>query len=104
MNAAIDGSFVVRWEVMHPFAPVHVDCAMAVMKGFKAQIREQAREVHKILDGEGLAAEFVAPRLWEDSRTIDGGFTANSAKEREVAVWRALRSAPWTWRKRARGP
>ena len=58
----------------------------------EAQIRQQAREVHKILDGEGLAAEFVAPRLWEDSRTIDGGFTANSAKEREFAVWRALRS------------
>jgi hypothetical protein len=55
MNAAIDGSFVVRWEVMHPFAPVHVDCAMAVMKGFKAQIREQG--LFAGLAGEGSVDE-----------------------------------------------
>jgi len=58
----------------------------------EAQIRQRAREVKKILDDHGMAAEFVAPRLWEDPRTIDGGFTSNDAKDREFAVWRALRS------------
>jgi len=39
-----------------------------------------------------MAAEFVAPRLWEDPRTIDGGFTSNDSGDRQFAVWRALRS------------
>ncbi|MBN2450275.1 MAG: TIM barrel protein [Lentisphaeria bacterium] len=37
----------------------------------------QARAVRAKLDEHGLAAEFVAPRLWEDPRTIDGAFTSN---------------------------
>ena len=41
------------------------------------QIRKEAAEIKKTLDGEGLVAEFVAPRLWEDPRGIDGGFTSN---------------------------
>src|SRR5882672_4714204 len=35
--------------------------------------------VKKILDGEGLFCEIVAPRLWEHPSTIDGGFTSNDA-------------------------
>lgn len=58
----------------------------------QSQIRERAKEVKKILDGCGMAAEFVAPRLWEDPRTIDGAFTSNDPSERDFAVWRALRS------------
>lgn len=57
-----------------------------------AQILAQAREVKKILDANGMVAEFVAPRLWEDIRTVDGGFTANSKADREFALWRAFRS------------
>ncbi|HEV57710.1 MAG TPA: xylose isomerase, partial [Phycisphaerales bacterium] len=41
------------------------------------QIAAKAKEVRSLLDGEGLVAEFVAPRLWEDPRTIDGGYTSN---------------------------
>lgn len=48
-------------------------------------------EVKKILDNEGLFVEIVAPRLWEDPRTIDGGFTANSASDRQYAIDRARR-------------
>ena len=48
-------------------------------------------EVKKMLDGEGLFGEFVAPRLWEDPRTIDGGFTSNSAADRKYALDRAKR-------------
>lgn len=57
-----------------------------------AQIRAKARETKKILDDNGMKAEFVAPRLWEDPRTVDGGFTSNSKKDREYALWRAYRS------------
>lgn len=57
-----------------------------------SQIRKKAGEVKKILNGCGMAAEFVAPRLWMDPRTIDGGFTSNDEKDREFALWRAFRS------------
>ncbi|MEK7406889.1 MAG: TIM barrel protein [Acidobacteriota bacterium] len=71
----------------------HDDDAVPEMNDLsEAQIRERARQVRKILDDHGMAAEFVAPRLWEDPRTIDGGFTSNSPGDREYAVWRALRT------------
>ncbi|MFP4384919.1 MAG: TIM barrel protein [Spirochaetia bacterium] len=56
------------------------------------QIKSQAEEIRAALDDRGLAAEFVAPRLWMDSRTVDGGFTANSAEDREFALWRTFRT------------
>jgi xylose isomerase len=51
-----------------------------------AEIEKAAQEMKRMLDGEGLVAEFVAPRLWEDPRTIDGGFTANNEAERQYAL------------------
>ncbi len=54
-----------------------------------AQIRARAKAVKRQLDGAGLVAEFVAPRLWEDPRTIDGAFTANDPKCRRYALDRA---------------
>jgi len=56
------------------------------------EIRQKAKEVKKILDDNGMVAEFVAPRLWLDPRTVDGGFTSNSKEDREYAMWRAYRS------------
>ena len=58
----------------------------------ESQIRTKAREVKKILDDNGMAAEFVAPRLWMDGRGIDGGYTSNSKEDREFAMWRSYRS------------
>ena len=49
-------------------------------------------KMKKMLDGEGLKGEFVAPRLWEDPRTIDGGYTANSASARRYARDRTRRA------------
>jgi len=49
------------------------------------EINKQAKEVRKMLDDEGLAAEFVAPRLWEDPRTIDGAYTSNDPQARQYA-------------------
>jgi xylose isomerase len=58
-----------------------------------AQIREKARAVRRQLEDYGLVGEFVAPRLWEDPRTIDGGFTANDPKDRAYAIERSKRAA-----------
>lgn len=57
-----------------------------------SQIMNEAREVRKMVEGEGLAVEMVAPRLWFSPHTIDGGFTSNSATEREYAITRSLQS------------
>lgn len=56
------------------------------------EIKEKARELKKLLDKYNMAAEFVAPRLWMDGHTIDGGFMSTSAEDREYAMWRAYRS------------
>ena len=56
------------------------------------QIISKANEVRKILEGNGLTAEFVAPRLWEDARTIDGGYTSNDAACRQYAIERSKRT------------
>ena len=58
----------------------------------EAEIIEKAKEVKALLDKYELAAEFVAPRLWFDPHTVDGGFCSNSAEDREYAMWRAYRS------------
>lgn len=57
-----------------------------------AQIEQAAKEMHRMVSGEGLAAEFVAPRLWEDPRTIDGGYTSNNQAERQYAIDRSLQA------------
>lgn len=71
----------------------HDDDAVPEMNDLTdAQIRSRARETKKILDDNGLASEFVAPRLWMDPHCIDGAYTSNSAKDREFALWRSYRS------------
>ena len=54
-----------------------------------AQIRAQAKATRKMLEDHGLVAEFVAPRLWEHPKTVDGAFTANDDKVRKYAIERA---------------
>ena len=44
------------------------------------------------MDDNGLAAEFVAPRIWEDERTIDGGYTSNDPGCRKYAIDRSKRA------------
>ncbi|WP_394918636.1 TIM barrel protein [uncultured Robinsoniella sp.] len=56
------------------------------------EIREEARKLKKLLDKYNMAAEFVAPRLWMDPHTIDGGFMSTSKEDRDFAMWRAKRS------------
>ena len=71
----------------------HDDDAVPQMNDLTdALIRAKAREAKKILDNNGMAAEFVAPRLWMDPRTADGGYTSNSKEDMEFAIWRSYRS------------
>ena len=56
------------------------------------EIKAEARKVRVLLDKYSLKAEFVAPRLWMDPHTIDGGFTSTSKEDRAFAMWRAYRS------------
>ena len=53
-----------------------------------AQIMKEAKQVKKMLDDQGLEAEFVAPRLWFAPQTIDGGYTNNDPKCRKYAIER----------------
>jgi len=55
------------------------------------EIVKRAKEVRSMLEGEGLAAEFVAPRLWEDEHTIDGAYTSNDPTARQYAKDRSRR-------------
>ena len=57
-----------------------------------AEIERAAQEIRRMIEGEGLVAEFVAPRLWEDPRTIDGGYTSNNEAERQYAIERSLQA------------
>jgi hypothetical protein len=45
----------------------------------------------KMLDDAGLVAEFTAPRMWEDPRGVDAGFTSNNADVRKWAIDRTKR-------------
>ena len=58
----------------------------------EAEIISAAKNVKLLLDKYDLKTEFVAPRLWMDPHTVDGGFTYNSKYDREFAMWRAYRS------------
>jgi xylose isomerase len=54
------------------------------------QTIKRAEAVRATLARHGLKAEFVAPRLWEDPRTVDGGYTSNDPKCRRYAIQRSL--------------
>jgi xylose isomerase len=70
----------------------HDDDAVSSVELPYDKIVKEAKEMKKMLDGEGLVAEFVAPRLWEHPDTIDGGYTANDPKVREYAIARSKKA------------
>ena len=57
-----------------------------------SEIESETKEVRKILDNEGLAPEFVAPRLWFAPETIDGAYTNNDPKCRQYAMERSKKA------------
>jgi xylose isomerase len=71
----------------------HDDDAVPDLEGMSAaDVAKKAAAVKKILDDEGLVAEFVAPRLWEHPKGIDGGLTANDPQCRRWAIDRSKRT------------
>lgn len=71
----------------------HDDDAVPNMNDLSIEeIKAEAKKVKAILDKYGMRAEFVAPRLWMDAHTIDGGYMSSSVKDREYALWRSYRS------------
>ncbi len=70
----------------------HDDDAVPEIDQDPAGIDKAAARMRKLLEGEGLFCEFVAPRLWEHPKTIDGGYTSNSPSERRYAVERSKRA------------
>jgi xylose isomerase len=55
------------------------------------QVEREARGVKKLLRDHGLVPEIVAPRLWEEPRGIDGGYTSNDPSARKWAIDRSKR-------------
>jgi len=71
----------------------HDDDAIPNINDFtEEEIKAEARKVKAQLDKYGLAAEFVAPRLWFDGRTAEGGFMSTSKTDYQYALWRSFRS------------
>jgi xylose isomerase len=56
------------------------------------ETQQAAAKVKKLLDGEGLFCEFIAPRLWEHPNTIDGAYTANDPAMRKYSIERSKRA------------
>ena len=57
-----------------------------------AQLLAGARLLKSALDNQGLVPEFVAPRLWFAGQTADGGYTSNSASDRQYAWERTVKA------------
>ena len=89
----LESKFAKFAEIGFSAVQFHDDDAVPDMNNMtEEEIKEHARGVKKLLDKYGLKAEFVAPRLWMDGRTKDGGFMSTRAEDREFALWRAYRS------------
>lgn len=56
------------------------------------ETKAEARKLKATLDKYNLAAEFVAPRLWMDPHTAEGGYMSTSKEDRDFALWRSYRS------------
>ena len=70
----------------------HDDDAVPDIESKSAKkVAEEARKMKKMLDGEGLVAEFAAPRLWENPQGAHGGFTSNHERVRRWAIDRTKR-------------
>jgi xylose isomerase len=72
---------------------LHDDDAVEGLDDLQPQeITKKAQALGRALNDRGLVAEFVAPRLWFNPQTIDGGFTSNSESDRKYAFDRSMRT------------
>ncbi len=72
---------------------LHDDDAVANLAELSPQqIADEATKMKQVYSDHGIVAEFVAPRLWEDPRGVDGGFTSNDPTARQWALDRVKRT------------
>ena len=74
------------------YVQFHDDDAVPAEVTSPQEIERQAGELKKMLDDEGMKAEFVAPRIWEDPLTVDGAMTANSEEARAWGLMKGKRA------------
>lgn len=88
-------SFVRKLEILKDlgfdYVQFHDDDAVPDSASPSERERE-AKEVRKALEDHGLQAEFVAPRMWEDPRAVDGPVTSNNPADRAYALERGKRA------------
>jgi xylose isomerase len=90
---SFDEKLAVYKELGFDAVQFHDDDAVPELDQLSAmEIRSKAREMRSLLENNGLVAEFVAPRLWEDPQTVDGAFTSNDARVRTYAIERAKKT------------
>ena len=88
-----ESKLAVFKELGFDMVQFHDDDAVPGLDDFAPeQMRQQARAMRQRITDQGLAAEFVAPRLWEHPMTIDGAFTSNDAQARSYALDRAKKA------------
>jgi xylose isomerase len=93
-SRSFDDKLAVYKELGFDAVQFHDDDAVPDMDQLSpAQIAAQARAMADKLADQGLVAEFVAPRLWEQPNTVDGAFTANDPQVRAYALDRAKKAA-----------
>lgn len=78
-------------ELGFDYVQFHDDDVVPADLDFTATQRGAAR-VRRMLESEGLQPEFVAPRLWEHPKTIDGAYTSNSPSDRRYAIERSKKA------------
>lgn len=92
-SRTFDQKLQVYRELGFDAVQFHDDDAVPDLEDLSAaEIRSQAQAMRILLADQGLAVEFVAPRLWEHPNTIDGAFTANDPKARKYAIDRAKKA------------
>jgi xylose isomerase len=93
-SRTFDEKLAVYQQLGFDLVQLHDDDAVPDLDALSpAQIREAARTLRRKIADHGLAAEFVAPRLWEHPQTIDGAYTANDPRARAYAIERSKKAA-----------
>jgi xylose isomerase len=93
-SVLFDKKVAILKELGYDAMQFHDDDVVPDLDKFSAaEISQQARAIRVKLAEHGLVAEFVAPRLWESPKTIDGAYTANDPKMRQYAIDRSKKAA-----------
>jgi xylose isomerase len=92
-SISFDDKLPVYRELGFDAVQFHDDDAVPELDDLSpAEIRQEAQVMRRKLEDNGLVAEFVAPRLWEQPITVDGAFTANDPAVRAYAIDRTKKA------------